>query len=262
MLGMLQKFHWTTDKFMGVIADHRKDYRVRKAYKQYKRFAYGTALRRDDDAVDKDDWKEVLDVGGIYQAAESLRTEVKGLVQTKCFGQFSMDEATGSLTTLGEFEDTVQAKAPVWNRVLHRASHTDKKFDGEIAYKKHTLILSILCNNMHRKLSDNLPTLLSIYMASGGCRGRVIDLFNSLGLCKSSKPTHAIMKKPSEQGRDKVREAGSNPMAIVTYDNFEFTDGRRGDRIGDKRSFRSITTCITLVGQGMPECGLNACGSL
>ncbi|MCJ1358287.1 MAG: hypothetical protein MMC33_008286 [Icmadophila ericetorum] len=55
MLDMLQKIRWTADKFMGVMADHRKDYRVRKAYKQYKRFAYGTALRRDDDAVDKDD---------------------------------------------------------------------------------------------------------------------------------------------------------------------------------------------------------------
>ncbi|MCJ1358288.1 MAG: hypothetical protein MMC33_008287 [Icmadophila ericetorum] len=167
-----------------------------------------------------------------------------------------MGEATGSLKTLGEFEDTVQAKTPVWNRVLHRASHPDKKSDGETAHKKHTLILSILCNNMHRILSDNLPTLLSIYMASGGCRGRVIDLFNSLGLCKSSKPTHAITKKLSEQGRDKVHETGSNPKAIVTYDNFKFTGGRRGDRIGDKRSFRSITTCLTLVGQGMPECGL------
>ena len=42
----------------------------------------------------------------------------------------------------------------------------------------------------------------------------------------------------------------------MTYDNFEYTDGRRGDRLGDKRSFRSVTTALVFNGQGIPEGGL------
>jgi hypothetical protein len=83
-----------------------------------------------------------------------------------------------------------------------------------------------------------------------------MELFNSLGLCRSYRPTRELVLSLCEQGQQKLLQIGSNPTTIMTYDNFEYTDGRRGDRLGDKRSFRSVTTALVFNGQGIPEGGL------
>ena len=60
----------------------------------------------------------------------------------------------------------------------------------------------------------------------------------------------------SKSAVEKVRSVGADPNAIVTYDNFDFAEGRRGERTGDTQEFRSITTALTFPGQFLPPNGL------
>jgi len=152
--------------------------------------------------------------------------------------------------------DTIKSKAPRWVSILQNSSYPPENQTGEVPLGKFTVILSMLCSHMHRNTSDAFPAIMSLYLFQAGCRRRGIELFNCLGLCKSYRPTRERVLKLCEQGQQKILQLGPNPTTIMTYDNFEYTDGRRGDRLGDKRSFRSITTALIFSGQGIPEEGL------
>ena len=59
------------------------------------------------------------------------------------------------------------------------------------------------------------------------------------------------MSSLSDEARRKIRTIGRASTTVVTYDNFVFAEGRRGERIGDVREFRSITTALIFEGQGL-----------
>lgn len=57
-------------------------------------------------------------------------------------------------------------------------------------------------------------------------------------------------------GRTEVRKLGQQPIAVFTYDNFEYTEVKRSERLGDKKNFVSITTALVTQGRLIPSGGL------
>ena len=63
-----------------------------------------------------------------------------------------------------------------------------------------------------------------------------------------------IMLRAEIERRVKVIEQASS--IILTYDNFEFIEGRREERIDNNREFRFITTALMLKGRRFIDEGL------
>ena len=62
------------------------------------------------------------------------------------------------------------------------------------------------------------------------------------------------MKGLTHEAGRKVCTVGQAPSGVLTYDNFEFSESKRGERAGDQRTFRSIITYLTIEGRGF-DCG-------
>lgn len=70
---------------------------------------------------------------------------------------------------------------------------------------------------------------------------RVIENLNHLGLNRSHQVIQRMQHTLHLEGESAVHTVGSMPTSIVTYNNFEFAQIKRGERPGDLRQFRSIT---------------------
>lgn len=64
------------------------------------------------------------------------------------------------------------------------------------------------------------------------------------------------MTELSERAQEKVRTIGSLPNTLVTYDDFEYSVKATTEQLGDRKTFRSITTVITVLGVKIPSIGL------
>jgi hypothetical protein len=256
VLDQFPAWHWTFDKLLKALIKHRLHPRVRKSFHQFKTFAYETLPQDNEAPIDKKAWATFMDVKGWDITADLLRSEIAALATTPCFGKYSSDESNGSLTNMDKFTFTIRETAPNWCHLLHTASHPPGKPDTLPAENKHMVILSQLCNSMHRSNCDNFSVLLGLYMFQGGCRRRVLDCMNNLGLSKSYTRIRLLVDELSKQGQEQVRIIGSSFDTVATYDNFEYTDGKRGERMNDQRTFRSITTGLIFPGQGLPQGGL------
>lgn len=187
--------------------------------------------------------------------AETLRREIVALARHPSFGNFNCDTQTigkdVEARISGAIEATVE-KAPTWLCIINtsgnsRRSNQTIRMTAEMNHqtaKDTILVFSRLCQLLQARKSDGIPALLGIYLYEGGAKTRTIDTFSRLGLCLTSKVVlkriHAL-EKAAEQS---VRELGRDPSSVVTWDNFEFREGRRGERTGDQAQFRSITTAM------------------
>ncbi len=162
---------------------------------------------------------------------EKLIEVLDKLLQFRWTTQISRDNAsgniplTGSLTHIDKMVDTIKSKAPRWVSILQNFSYPPANPTGEVPFGKFTVILPMLCNHMHRNTSDAFPAIMSLYLFQAGCRRRGIELFNCLGLCRSYRPTRKFVLNLCEQGQQKLLQLGPNPTTVMTYDNFEYTDG-------------------------------------
>ena len=186
VLDKLLHFRWTTDKLLEALTQYRDHHRVRRAFGRFKAYAYGSIFEREDNPIGNKDWDKLLDTHGLNHATRLLRCEIKALTDTECFGQYSSDESTGSLTHIDKMVDTIKSTAPRWVSILQNSSYPPQgNPTSEVPFSKFTVILSMLCNHMHRNTSDAFPRIMSLYLFQAGCRRRGIDLFNCLGLCQS-----------------------------------------------------------------------------
>ena len=99
--------------------------------------------------------------------------------------------------------------------------------------------------------STNFQSVMGLCIYQGGARRRVLDTLCHLGLTMSYSTLQRRMSSLSDEARRKIRTIGRASTTVVTYDNFVFAEGRRGERIGDVREFRSITTALIFKGQGL-----------
>ncbi len=80
VLDKLLQFRWTTHKFLETITRYREHNRVRRAYGQFKSYAYGSIFRRKDNPIGNKDWEQLLDTHGLNQATRLLRSEIETLL--------------------------------------------------------------------------------------------------------------------------------------------------------------------------------------
>src|SRR6202007_3376776 len=111
-------------------------------------------------------------------------------------------------THIDKMVDTIKSKAPRWVSILQKSSYPPENPTGEVPFGKFTVILSLLCNRMHRHTSDAFTMIMSLYLFQAGCRRRGIELFNCLGLTKSYRPTRELIVNLCEQGQQKLLELG------------------------------------------------------
>lgn len=199
---------------------------------------------------------EVALGSGIGFIVRALQQEISELAKTPSFGPYVPGEKGGSLDNIDQFFATAKLHAPRWCQLLEATTRHVKNSTAPPMGKQVVVILAQLCFTMHRNSSDNLPTLLGLYLYQGGCRRRVLVTLNNLGLVKSYKPLQQIMTAASEGAKSQVRALGKSFSSVTTYDNLEFTDNKRGERLSDKKSFISITTALAFPGQEIPENGL------
>ena len=107
-------------------------------------------------------------------------------------------------------------------------------------------VMANLCHLRYPRRSNNLPVKLGLYLYDAGTARRGLDLLSKLHYGAAYRVITAKMDSLQEEALNEVRKSGSNPTSIVTYDNFEFREGRRGERIGDQACFRSITTALVI----------------
>ena len=80
VLDKLLQFRWTTHKFLETMTRYREHNRVRRAYGQFKTYAYGSIFKRKDNPIGNKDWEQFLDTHGLNQATRLLRSEIETLL--------------------------------------------------------------------------------------------------------------------------------------------------------------------------------------
>ena len=189
-------------------------------------------------------WAEEIVFTNSYQ-------EMSALVKEPAFGKYSAESiSTNDLDlTLSLSEEKDLAKlAPTLmgyiNTLTHHKCEVRPAEDG--SPKRLHLTLASLCNMRHPQLSNNVAIKLGLCLYGSGIGRRALDLLAGQHICASYRTTIRRIGKLQGKALKEVRNLGRRPTSIVTYDNFEFREGRRDERLGDHSRFRSITTAMTI----------------
>ena len=121
---------------------------------------------------------------------------------------------------------------------------------------RYGMIAAILGNIFHHDRFETFQSSLGLYLYGSGIRTRAIDTLCRLGVTRSSDFISKKYTAMQKTGEREVRALSNSNTAVFAYDNFEFTAGRRGERIGDRKTFYSITTALVTRGRLMPLDGL------
>ena len=259
ILAYMSQSRMTIPKFLQCLALHRRRRECAKPFKTFKQFAYSTATQ-EDGFLDTSDWSAIMEGGGWAFAANAIHKEVETLCQTPTYGVFRQSDRDGSIGELSEFITATERSAPRLTSLLARVSHSSRKNDQEPEFKHNKsliVICSLLCHTLHRNSSSAFQTILGLFLHNGGAKRYVIEALNKLGLSVSYKVLQAELADIAKLSKDKVRDLGRSPLTIATYDNFEYSEGKRGERTGDlKTKVKSITTALIFNGNLLPEGGL------
>ena len=274
VLTLFDGFRWTLKDFLEQLRDSttiesRPESKITKKRRQsawatFKRFAYcdmpsrGQArqLLKAEEQMGLASWCTEL-------TSETLRREVLSLAQNTTFGAYGDSTSDVNARVERVFIDSPQAivdSAPTWLHLFnvasqstqsHKLLETTLEMSRQIA-KDSILVFAYLCRKLQNRRSDMMASLIGIYLYEGGAKTRVIDTLAQLGVCLSSKSILNRVHLLESEAEDNVRRLGLNPTSVITWDNFEFREGRRGERVGDEAEFRSITTAL-VTGNRYPE---------
>ena len=179
---------------------------------------------------------------------KDLRRELEVLLADDAFGEFhEPSEAIewGSLTSFSDAKHAMKTYAPRWLNLIDGVS----KATSAPTKEKNTtgmllVLLSTLCHRLHPKKSSNFQTIFALYLYHGGARRRVIDSLCFLGLTLSYKSVLRHLSRLTEDAQNRIKSVGRLPTTVLTYDNLDYAEGRRGERVGEVRTFRSITSAL------------------
>lgn len=192
-------------------------------------------------------------------AMEALGGEIKALAECPAFAVYqppSESTKLGSLEPIKQSGALIKQVAPRWLELIEAVccgSRLESPADIEsiVPNGRHAIVLAILCHKLRPQRSTNLQTILGFYLLQGGARRRVLDTFCQFGLTISYTTLQRRMADLIGEAERKVKIMGQSPFGIVTYDNFDFLEGKRGERTGDTRIQRSITTSLIFKGRGL-----------
>ena len=108
----------------------------------------------------------------------------------------------------------------------------------------------MLCHKLRPNKATNIQSVLGLYIYQGGARRRVLDTLCHFDLTMSYTTLQRRMLSLIKEAERKVQMLGQGSNMNLTYDNFDFAEGKRGERTGDNRDVRSITTALIFQGQG------------
>ena len=253
ILATLTALRWDVKRFLRALYKHRSQHRFRVAQKHFCDVAYKELPKERGFAriVQKKRRGPILDWGYKW-ALEDLHNELRTLGSQKAFWEFnppSKDEDIGTIRFIRDTNAMITTFAPHWVDLLQRACSDDTSSLNASALQPATLILATLCHLMRPKKCTNFQTTLGLYLYQGGARRRVLDTLCRFGLIVSYSTLQRRLTLLRAEAERTVEVVGRAPSAILTYDNFEFTEGRRGERTGDNREFRSISTALILEGR-------------
>ena len=165
----------------------------------------------------------------------------------------------GTLDWIKQVMPVIQELAPRWLELIERATQETRPRNptainlqtGDEAFniRRTVIIFGILSHLMRPNRSTNFQTVLGLYLYQGGARRRVLDTQCQLGLIMSYSTLQRRMEKLTGKAERQVQLVGQTLSGVITYDNFDFAEGKRGESAGDQRVFRSITTCLAIVGR-------------
>ena len=102
------------------------------------------------------------------------------------------------------------------------------------------------CSLMRPGRSTNFPTTMGLYLYEAGVRRRALDSLSRLGFVPSYTTITRRLNEARRFAEEQVKAVGRDPISVLTWDNFEFKERRRGERSGDHATFRSITTALVI----------------
>lgn len=247
LLERLVTLRWDVKHFLRALYRYRSDHKLRVAQKHFLDFAYTELPRHQhfERVVKSKRRKPIVECGHKW-VMDELHRELRVLGRAEAFGGFHPP-------SIKDASPTVKELAPQWLHLLQCVCSDDTASLNASAVQPATLILAIMCHLMRPKKCTNFQITLGLYLYQGGARRRVLDTLCRFGMIVSYSTLQRRLTSLRTEAERRVEAVGQAPSIILTYDNFEFTEGRRGERTGDNREFRSITTALMLEGRRFPK---------
>src|SRR6267378_1237702 len=242
LLEMFRSSYLQVDELLSQIYENRARALYRQRWRQIEQWFIAFAGKGLFGEKVLKDW--LLRGGGealprIYQA------ELDAIFETTAFGRFNTCDwsvenpsmATKALQSLGP---TVETQAPLLTSFLRALSsqkhkHVDRRQIGIGA--PQLMIINILGHCRQRNTATNIPSILGLYLLRGGLRRRCLDTLNHFGIIVSYKVLLQKQKEIQDQAVVEVCRLGRNPASVISWDNFEYQDDRRSERVKEPEDF-------------------------
>lgn len=259
VLSHLQRYRWSIRDLLAAMMQYRHKHRIRRMQQQFLEYAY-VELMRDknfEEYVGSERKQAILRSQGWKWVKDSLSAELLSLIDRDLFGSFeppTEENEFGNLDFLEAANSNLSSLAPAWFSILEPPtlrSSLPSSSTQPTNNKYIFMILSVLCHQLKPKVSNTFQNIMGLYVYQGGARRRVLETLSRLGLTMSYRTLRRRMDDLTNDAQQRVRTVGKASTTVLTYDNFDFAEGRRGERIGDLRAFRSITTALLFRGQGL-----------
>jgi hypothetical protein len=140
--------------------------------------------------------------------------------------------------------------APIWQRT----NQADRQ--NELLQGRFVILFSILCFTRRRNTCSNLPKLFGLYFQSMGVKRRVLQVLAGMGICETYQTINQLNESIAADSLKHLATTGSRPNAIIVYDNFDYHEQVRHQRVGDHGAMRSVTSGKVIYGRHLPVTGL------
>lgn len=244
------------------IGKHHTDTKLRKYWLQFRKFAYADMLDETSDLphLDSNDWDKMLKSGGYEKVHHELRKELVKLAKDRRAArwQYPGGDDMGYIDGLDSLVGVVQDMAPNLLRLLNSIARPSSSSAGCPMETEHKQIMWVtqFLYSMQARRCNGFPRTLALYLLDAGAKKRSLNVLSKLGVTVSSHQVQDTEMTLAKLGADEVRIKGNSSNTITTYDNFDFVEHRSGERLGDKKTQRGITTALQFAGVCMPATGL------
>lgn len=274
LAGLLRDIRWNFKEVLRTVLENGEEHTFRRFKNDFLDFAYEEvpAECNFQALLGKSRSNALLDNIGRPLTIGALVKELSVLSKSDNFANFQVPtdaRSRGSLDTFASLPTDVFHQASTWSQLFKavvmanktRRTHSDGR-DRDSGRSSNMLpgwqvtVIATLCHVMSPNKSTNFQSILGLYLYQGGARRRVLETLNRMGLCVSYSTIQLRLADLTVEAKKHIQEVGSNPDTVVAYDNFDFVEGRRGERTGDTRTFRSITNALVFKGRCIPDGGL------
>ena len=254
----INRVGWSFTDLLTELSTRQNDSEFRTFWLQYQRYtkrtAAGTAIRMP------------LDEGGVKKIAKVFRKELLDLGKSSAFGEFQLPvpgnldnpETDGSLEFISNMVPAARERAPNLMRffgLLSAPAH--QRTEPDLVPKTaHLVWASMHLYHIGRKKFNNVPKLLGLYLLQSGVKKRTIDMLSSIGFCTSYTTSLECQKALAKVGQSKIPYKAQSPVIVFAHDNFDFSEQPSGERVGERKTFVSITNGIIINCPHLPMNGL------